>query len=77
MHFDRELKTYAEPISADELKEGSAYFFVSFVDDELLIPTMRTVVFVGRNFEPDEQRRVYFPRHRLVPGRHPVGDDRR
>jgi hypothetical protein len=29
MHFERELKTSAEPISADELKEGSVYFFVN------------------------------------------------
>ena len=60
MRFERELKSHAEPVSAAELKEGSVYFFVNFVDDELLIPTMRTVVFVGRDFEPDEQGRVYF-----------------
>lgn len=60
MRFERELKSHAEPVSAAELKEGAIYFFVNFVDDKLLVPTMRTVVFVGRNFEPDEQGRVYF-----------------
>lgn len=56
----RELKTYAEPISADELKEGSVYFFVNFVDEEMLIPVMGTVIFIGENLEPGDANRVYF-----------------
>jgi len=60
MHFERELKLGAEPVSAAELKEGMIYFFVNFVDRELLIPTIEPLVFVGRNFEPDEVARVYF-----------------
>lgn len=60
MRFERELKAYAEPVSSAKLKEGLVYFFVNFVDDELLIPTMEPVVFVGRNFEPGDIGRVYF-----------------
>ena len=61
MRFEaRELKTHAEPISAEELKEGSIYFFVNFVDEEMLIPTMDTVVYIGENLEPDDEDRVYF-----------------
>jgi hypothetical protein len=60
MHFERELKSYAEPISSAQLKEGSIYFFVNFADSELLIPTIEPVVFAGRNFEPDDVGRVYF-----------------
>ena len=60
MRFERELKPYAEPVSPVDLKEGSVYFFVSFVDGELLIPSMEPVVFVGRNLEPNEVGRVYF-----------------
>ena len=56
----REIKSYAEPISANELREGSIYFFVNFVDDEMLIPTMQTVVYVGENFEPGDNDQVYF-----------------
>lgn len=60
MRFEREVKSYAEPVSAAELKEGSIYFFVNFIDGELLIPAMEPVVFVGRNFESGDEGRVYF-----------------
>jgi carboxypeptidase family protein len=60
LRFERELKTYAEPISADELKKGSIYFFVNFVDEEMLIPTMDTVVYIGENLELGDEDRVYF-----------------
>jgi hypothetical protein len=60
MRFEREVKSYAEPVSAAELKEGSIYFFVNFVDGELLIPAMEPVVFVGRNFESGDEGCVYF-----------------
>lgn len=52
MRFEeRELKPYGEPISASELKEGSVYFSVTFVDDDMLIPVMETLVFVGKSDE--------------------------
>lgn len=60
VYFEHELKPYAEPVLAAQLKEGSIYFFVNFIDDELLIPTMEPFVFVGRNFEPGDDGRVYF-----------------
>jgi hypothetical protein len=60
MHFAREVKSYAEPVSTDELKEGSIYFFVNFVDGELLIPAMEPVVFVGKNLKAGEVGRMYF-----------------
>ncbi len=56
----RELKPYAEPVSASELREGSIYFFHQYVDDEMLVPTLDPVVFVGRNLEPGDEDRVYF-----------------
>lgn len=40
----RELTSYAEPITSDELREGEVYFFVNYVDEALLIPTITTVV---------------------------------
>jgi hypothetical protein len=61
MHFkERNLQPYAKPISATELKEGSIYFSVNYVDDELLIPTVGTFVFIGRDLEPGDSGRVYF-----------------
>jgi len=56
----RELKPHAEPVSSTELTEGSVYFAVNYVDDEMLTPMMETVVFVGRNLEPDDVGTVYF-----------------
>jgi len=33
MRFEaRELKPYAEPVSASDLKEGAVYFFVNFAE---------------------------------------------
>jgi hypothetical protein len=61
MFFEpRELKPYAEPVSEGELKVGSVYFFVNFVDEEMLIPTMESVVYVGRNLEVGDVDQVYF-----------------
>jgi hypothetical protein len=53
VYFDgRELKPYAEPVSSNELEEDAVYFAVNYVDDEMLIPLMETLVFIGRNLEP-------------------------
>lgn len=61
MRFEeRELKPFAEPVVGSELKVGSVYFFVNYIDDEMLIPTMETVVFIGRNLENHDVGRVYF-----------------
>lgn len=61
MRFEaRELKTHAEPISVDDLNEGAIYFFVSFADEDMLIPVMDTVVYIGENLEPGDSDQVYF-----------------
>lgn len=61
MRFEeRELPSYAEPVSATELREGNVYFSVTFVDRDMLIPTMEAVVFIGRNLQPGEFEKVYF-----------------
>ena len=61
MYFEgRELKEYAEPVSANELSEGKIYFSLNYVDDDMLIPVMETVVFIGRNLEPGDVGQVYF-----------------
>ena len=61
MYFEgRELKEYAEPVSANELREGEIYFSVNYVDDDMLVPVMETIVFIGRNLEPGDVGQVYF-----------------
>ena len=61
MRFEeRELKPFAEPVSAADLKEGSIYFALNYVDEAMLIPTLETVVFIGRDLEPGDSGQVYF-----------------
>src|SRR5215831_10098964 len=61
IHFDgRELKPFAQPVDANDLKVGEVYFFLNYVDDNLLIPTMETVVFIGKNLEPEDVGLLYF-----------------
>jgi hypothetical protein len=62
MQFEaRELKSYAEPVTASLLKEGQVYFSVQFADEEMLIPIMETWVFAGRKLDPtDTEEHLYF-----------------
>ena len=55
----RELAPYPEPISAPQLQGGSIYFILNYVDDEMLIPVMETVVFVGRDLKAGDSGLVY------------------
>ena len=57
---ERELKPYAEPVPIEELKEGSVYFAVTFVDPEMLIPICQPMVFIGRNLEEHDRDVLYF-----------------
>jgi hypothetical protein len=50
----RELEPFAKPVGGAELKEGSVYFSVFFVDYDFLIPGMDPYVFVGRDIYPEE-----------------------
>ena len=56
----RNLKPYAEPVLTSDLKEGTVYFALSYADEEMLIPSMEAVVFVGRNLEKGDIEQVYF-----------------
>ncbi len=56
----RELKPYAEPVPASNLKEGSVYFFVNYADHAMLLPALEPVVFIGRNLETNDAGVVYF-----------------
>lgn len=61
MRFEtRELKPYAEPVSLSQLKKGSVYFALNYIDEAMLIPTMETVIYIGRDLEPGDSGQVYF-----------------
>ena len=61
MYFaGRELKPYAEPISADDLRQGEVYFSLNYVDEKLLIPLLEPLVYVGSNLESEDIDQAYF-----------------
>lgn len=55
-----DLQPHAEPVSAAELRIGEVYFAVNYVDNEMLTPVMETLVFIGRNLEPEDVGQAYF-----------------
>lgn len=61
MRFEaRDLKPYAEPMVPRALSVDAIYFSVQFVDDEMLIPELEPLVFIGRNLGVDDQGLLYF-----------------
>jgi hypothetical protein len=61
MSFEgRDLEPDEQPVSSTELLEGAVYFAVNYVDEELLFPIIRTLVFVGRDLDPEDRGQVYF-----------------
>jgi hypothetical protein len=47
----REVPPYAEPVTIEQVKVGETYFFLQFCDDDLLMPIMRPVVYVGAHHD--------------------------
>jgi hypothetical protein len=61
MRFEaRELKPYAEPVVPEELREEEAYFSLQYVDEELLVPILLALVFIGRNLAEGDVDLMYF-----------------
>jgi len=56
----RELKSYAEPVSGTSLLENKVYFSLQFADEEMLVPIVQPVVFVGRNLVSGDEDLFYF-----------------
>lgn len=54
MRFEsRELKPYGEFVKSTDLVEGNVYFRLSFFDQDMLIPELMPLVFIGRNLQQD------------------------
>src|SRR6266446_3042787 len=61
MRFEgRELKEYAEPITTESLHTGKIYFALQFVDQEMLVPTLEPLIFLGKNLVGDERENLCF-----------------
>ena len=43
----RDLKPYGEYVKSSSLVEGKTYFAVHFLDDQMLVPELDPVVFIG------------------------------
>jgi hypothetical protein len=56
----RDLKPYSEYVQPSGLVEGEIYFAVHFLDDQMLVPELDPVVFIGRNLERGDCERLYF-----------------
>ena len=57
---ERELSSFAEPVSEESLNEGQVYFSIQYMEEGLLTPTMRPLVFVGRYVASDGLSRFRF-----------------
>lgn len=61
MYFQgRKLSPDPEPVSANELKEGSVYFALNYADEARLIPVMDTLVFTGKDIDVRSEGKLYF-----------------
>ena len=60
MRFEeRELTSYAQPIT-NGVKEGEVYFSVQYADEDLLVPIVETLVFVGTDLNAGDVNLLYF-----------------
>jgi hypothetical protein len=61
MRFEsRELTGYADYVPTDQLSEAAVYFYVAFLDDDMLIPKVEPLVFIGNDLDPLDGHKVYF-----------------
>ena len=56
----RDLKPYPEHLKPNKFEQDHVYFDVTFADEQLLYPTLRPWVFVGRDFEAGDSGLLYF-----------------
>jgi hypothetical protein len=60
MYFEgRELKSYGEFVEASELVIGHVYFRVSFLEQDMAIPELVPLVFIGRDLNPERPGLYY------------------
>lgn len=61
MRFDgRELNPYTISVSASTLEKGCVYFSVIYSDPDMLVPTIYTLVFIGRGLLDGDSAELFF-----------------
>jgi hypothetical protein len=51
---------YAEPVVASQLEQGEIYFMLSYLDNHMLVPDLKTLVFLGRDVTGNADSLLYF-----------------
>ncbi len=54
------LKSYAEPVSQTDMKQGRVYFALQFEDPDLLVPLLQPLIFLGHNIDGDDPSLRWF-----------------
>lgn len=47
-------------VPPEQLRDGSVYFTVTYVDELLLVPRLDALVFIGHNLGEEDERELYF-----------------
>jgi hypothetical protein len=54
MRFEaRDLKPYVERVRTADLVVGRPYFRVGFIDENMVVPDLESLVFIGRDLNPE------------------------
>ena len=56
----RDLHPWADFVADGELVEGETYFRACFVDEQMLVPELRPLVFIGTDYEIGDSGILYF-----------------
>jgi hypothetical protein len=83
MYFEgRELKPYGEFTKASDLVVGRVYFRVSYLDQDMMIPELVPLVFIGRNLSSEHPGLYYQDAESFLAGKRwgqtndePIGPD--
>lgn len=55
-----ELKPFAEPLPASKLQQGRVYFALQFLDEDMLIPVLEPLIFLGFDLRNEGTGARYF-----------------
>lgn len=55
-----DLNSFATPVVSSQLEHGEIYFMLNYLDNQMLVPDIKTLVFLGRNLAGDSDSLLYF-----------------
>jgi hypothetical protein len=61
MRFEAtQIKRYPEPLRTKDLRIGEIYFRVAFFDNEMLVPGLEPLIYIGANLRAEQEDSAYF-----------------